>query len=195
MQTGGRPGQARPVVIPLDLTLDNAVAKLLLHQQQSYLSLQLVSLRELALHLPVDILLELLHVEQFEGFVHLQQAVGQLEDVVTHSRLLGRVLHVDVGLADPLDQDVAAVVHLEFTSSTNLGLELCNFVIPHRILESVDSNPETIKPILGSTHCQDGSSGVGLGDPPVPLQHDHFGPNFIIDIVPFIQDLRNVILE
>ena len=168
---------------------------MLLQQQQTNLSLQLVPLGELSFHLPVDILLELFHVEELEGFVHLQQTVGQLEDVVTDSRLLGRVLHVDVGLADPLDEDVAAVVHLEFTSRTNLGLELCNFVIPHWILKSVDTNPETIKPILRPTHSQHGSSGVGLGNPPVPLQHDHFGPNFIIDIVPFIQDLRNVILK
>ena len=160
-----------------------------------YLCFKFVALRELSLHLPIHVLLKLLHVEQFEGFVHLQQSVGQLENVVTDRRLLGRVLHVDVGLAHPLDQDVAAVVHLEFAARTNLGLELGHFMIAHRILKSVDSNPETIKPVLRPTHGQHWRPGVGLGNPPVPLQHDHFGPNFIIDIVPFIQHLRNVILK
>ena len=186
-----RLGVSRTVIL-LDLTLNNAVANVI---AATNLGLQLVPLGELSFHLPVDILLELLHVEQFEGFVHLQQTVGQLQDVVAHRCLLGRVLHVDVGLAHPLDQDVAAVVHLEFAARTNLGLELGHFMIAHRILKSVDSNPETIKPVLRPTHGQHWRPGVGLGNPPVPLQHDHFGPNFIIDIVPFIQHLRNVILK
>ena len=63
------------------------------------LSFQLVPLRELSFHLPVDILLEFLHVEQLEGLVHVQQAIGQLQDVVGHGRLLRCVLHIDVSLA------------------------------------------------------------------------------------------------
>ena len=41
-----------------------------------------MALRILSLELPVDILLELLHVEELERLLQLQLAVGQLEDVV-----------------------------------------------------------------------------------------------------------------
>ena len=59
--------------------------------------------RVLAFHLPVHIVLELLHVEQLEGLFELQEAVGQLEDVVADGVLLQRVLDVDRALAEPLD--------------------------------------------------------------------------------------------
>ena len=44
--------------------------------------------RVLAFHLPVHIVLELLHVEELEGLVVLEQPVGQLQDVVGEGRLL-----------------------------------------------------------------------------------------------------------
>ena len=140
-------------------------------------------------------MLELLHVEKLEWFVHLQQSVGQFEDVVADGSLLGCVLDVDVGLADPLDQDVAAVVHLELAARPNLGLELRDLVVPHRVLKPIDADPEPIKPVLRPTDRQDGGPGVGLGDPPVPLKDNHFGPNLVIDIVPLLKNLRDVILE
>jgi hypothetical protein len=42
----------------------------------------------LAFHLPVDIVLKLLHVEELERLVVLQEAVGQLQDVVGQGGLL-----------------------------------------------------------------------------------------------------------
>ena len=44
-----------------------------------HLCLQLVSLRELPLHLSIHVLLELLHIEQLERLVHVQQPIWQLE--------------------------------------------------------------------------------------------------------------------
>ena len=67
------------------------------------LALQLAPVRVGSLHLSVDVLLELLHVEQLEGLFELQEAVGQLEDVVADGVLLQRVLDVDRALAEPLD--------------------------------------------------------------------------------------------
>ena len=52
------------------------------------LSLNLPSVRIRTLELPVQVLLELLHVEQLEGTVKLQRAVGKLEDFVANGRLL-----------------------------------------------------------------------------------------------------------
>ena len=45
-----------------------------------------MALRILSLELPVDILLELLHVEELDSLVLLQQASRQLQDVVATNR-------------------------------------------------------------------------------------------------------------
>ena len=68
-------------------------------------------------------------------------------------------------------------------------------MVPHRVLKPIDANPEPIKPVLRPADRQDGGPGVGLGDPPVPLKDDHFCPNLVIDIVPLLENLRDVILE
>ena len=52
------------------------------------LTLNLPSVRIRTLELPVQVLLELLHVEQLEGAVKLQRAVGKLEDFVANGCLL-----------------------------------------------------------------------------------------------------------
>ena len=103
--------------LPLDNGSTNASD---VYYPTSHLRLKFISLRELPLHFSVHILLELFHVEQFKRFIHLQEAVGQLEDVVAHGRLLGGVLHVDVGLGHSLDQNVAAIVHLELAAGADL---------------------------------------------------------------------------
>ncbi len=89
----------------------------------------------------VDVLLELLHVEELERFLRLQEAVGQLQDVVAHGVLLDGVLHVDGGLAEPLDQDVPGLVHLDLASLADGSLELLCFGVSHWIIEAVDSDP------------------------------------------------------
>ena len=123
----------------------------------AYLRLQLVPLWALSLHLPVDVLLELLHVKQLEGFVQVQQTVGQLEDVVTDCRLLRRVLHVDVALADALHQDVARVVHLQLAASSDLGqrelveIEIfvgCTWDLNSVTLKSLSGFSNPLTPIL-----------------------------------------------
>jgi hypothetical protein len=49
-----------------------------------YLCLNLGPVRILPLHLPVHVLLELLHVKQLERPVELQQPVRQLQDLIAH---------------------------------------------------------------------------------------------------------------
>ena len=68
-------------------------------------------------------------------------------------------------------------------------------MISHWILESIDSNPESIKSILRPIDSEDRSSSISFGDPPIPLQHNDFGPDFIINVVPLLQDLGDVILK
>jgi hypothetical protein len=59
---------------------------------------QFVSVRNWPLELSVHVLLKLLHVEDFEGLVGLEDAVGHLEDdVVRHRALLRHVPNTDGG--------------------------------------------------------------------------------------------------
>ena len=78
----------------------------------THLGLQFVSLGILPLHFSINILLKLFHVEKFKRFVHLQKAVGKFKYVVAHRCLLGRILNINVGLGNSLDQNISTVVHL-----------------------------------------------------------------------------------
>lgn len=55
--------------------------------------------------------------------------------------------------------------------------------------------PEAVETIVGAVDGQHRGSGVGFRNSPVPLQDDHFCPNFVVDLVPFVQDLLDVILQ
>ena len=65
--------------------------------------LQLPAVRISPLHLPVDVLLKLFHVEKLERLFKLQKAVGQFEDVVADGVLFDGVLYVDRRLAEAFD--------------------------------------------------------------------------------------------
>jgi hypothetical protein len=67
--------------------------------------------------------------------------------------------------------------------------------ISHRIIESGHTDPESVKSVIGAVDGQDRGSGVGLGHSPVSLKDNDLGPDLVIDIVPFGQDLFDVILK
>jgi len=67
--------------------------------------------------------------------------------------------------------------------------------ISHRIIESGHSDPESIKSVIGAVDRQDGGSGVGLSHSPVPLEDDDLSPDLIVNVVPFGQDLFDMILK
>lgn len=58
-----------------------------------------------------------------------------------------------------------------------------------------ENSPETVEAIVRTVYCQNGSSGISFRHPPVPLQDDHFGPDLVVDLGPFVQHLLNVVLE
>ena len=146
------------------------------------------------LHLSVHVLLELFHVKQLESSVQLEEAVGQLEDLVADGSLLQDVLDVDVALAHPLHQDVPIVPHLQLAPGPDLGFELLHLVISQRIVKPIHSDLESIKAILGAIDSEDGRPCVGFGHPSVPLENDHLCPDLILDVVPLLENLRDVIL-
>ena len=149
----------------------------------------------LPLHLSVHVLLELLHVKQLESPVQLQETMRQLQDLVADGRLLQDVLDVDVPLADPLHQDVAVVTHLQLASGAYLSFELLHLVISQGVVKTVDTDFETVKAVFGAVDREDGGPGVGLGNPPVPLEDDHLGPDLVLDVVPLLKDLGDVVLK
>ena len=96
-----------------------------------------------SLQLAAYVLLELLHVEQLERALQLEGAIRQLEDVVGDgAAVVQRVLDEYGALAEPLDEDVARLVHLDFATLADLKLELLRLRIAKRVLEPVDSDSE-----------------------------------------------------
>lgn len=55
--------------------------------------------------------------------------------------------------------------------------------------------PEAIEAVVGAVDGEDRRPGVGLRHPAISLQHDHLCPNFVVDLVPFVQHLLDVILQ
>ena len=73
-------------------------------------------------------------------------------------------------------------------------LELLGLVVPKRVLEAVYTDPEPIESLLGPVDSEDGGPGVGLGYPPVPFEDDNLGPDLVVDAVPLVQNLLQVVL-
>ena len=67
--------------------------------------------------------------------------------------------------------------------------------VPHGVLEPRQSNPEPVEALVRPIDCEDGGAGVGLGHPPVPLEYDDLGPDLIVDTLPLVENLLDVILK
>lgn len=55
--------------------------------------------------------------------------------------------------------------------------------------------PEAIESVVWAVDGEDRGPGVGLRHPAISLQHNHLCPNFVVDLVPLVQDLLDVILQ
>ncbi len=67
--------------------------------------------------------------------------------------------------------------------------------VPHGIVEAADADPEAVESVIGAVDGQHGRSGVRFGHATIPLQHDEFGPNLIVDRLPFAHHLLYVVLK
>ena len=67
--------------------------------------------------------------------------------------------------------------------------------VSHGIVEARDSNSESIETFVSAVDSHNGGSGVGLGHPPIPLQHHDLRPDLVIDALPLVPDLLDVVLE
>ena len=93
------------------------------------------------------------------------------------------------------DQYVAYVVHFQFKSKTQSLNGGTGIRIPERIIESGHSDTKSIEAIRTSVHRNDWSSCVRFGYSAISFEYYDFGPDFVIDAVPFVDDFLNVILE
>jgi len=158
------------------------------------LHLQLATVRIGALQFARHILLEFLHVEQEETLSEFESALRQFEDIVANAVLVGRVLDVNVALGDAFDVDVAFLVHAHFGALTDVPLGFLRFVVPHRVVETVQPNSKSVEAVVTSVDLNGNGAGVSFGYAPVALHDDQLGPNLVVDLVPFVQHLLNVIL-
>ena len=90
---------------------------------------------------PVDILLELSHVKHPQGLLDIHQPLLQLHRVVAYGAILGVILDKDLTRAQAFQQNVSTLIHLDFSALSDHFLELFCLWIPHRIRESVETQP------------------------------------------------------
>lgn len=54
--------------------------------------------------------------------------------------------------------------------------------------------PHAVETVIGIVDCQDWRAGIGFGHTPIALEHDDFGPDFVVDLIPFVEHFLNVFL-
>ena len=77
-----------------------------------YLTFKFSSVRVGSFEFPSNVLLKFFHVKQFDRFVQLEGSCGKFDNLVRNRILAVRNLDKNIRLRDPLDENVAAVVHL-----------------------------------------------------------------------------------
>lgn len=58
----------------------------------------------------------------------------------------------------------------------------------------INDSPHSIKSVFGAVYCQHWRSGIGFCYATIALKHDHFRPDLIVDLLPFVQHLLDVFL-
>ena len=81
------------------------------------------------------------------------------------------------------------------THLADVPLDVLRLVVPHGVVKPGQPDPEPVKAVIRAVHSEDGGAGVGLGHPSVPLQHDDLGPDLIVDTLPLVENLLDVILK
>lgn len=54
--------------------------------------------------------------------------------------------------------------------------------------------PHAVETVIRIVDCQDWRAGIGFGHTPVALEHDDFGPDLVVDLIPFVEHFLNVFL-
>ena len=67
--------------------------------------------------------------------------------------------------------------------------------VSHRVIKSSHSDSESIKTLVTAIDSDHGGSGIRLGNTSVSLKHNHLRPYLIIDTIPLVKNLLNVILK
>lgn len=57
------------------------------------------------------------------------------------------------------------------------------------------NSPEAVETVVGAVDCEHRGAGVRFCNPSVPFQDYHFGPNLVVDLVPFVQNFLDVVLQ
>ena len=56
-------------------------------------------------------------------------------------------------------------------------------------------SPEAVETGVAAVDCEHGGTDVSFGHSPVPLQDDDFGPDLVVNVLPFAQQFLDVVLE
>ena len=82
-----------------------------------------------------------------------------------------------------------------YSHLSDVSLDVLGLVVPHGVVKPGQPDPEPVKAVIRAVHREDGGAGVGLGHPPVPLEHNDLGPDLIVDTLPLVENLLDVILK
>ena len=63
------------------------------------------------------------------------------------------------------------------------------------LIKPGNTNSEAIETLLTPIDSHNRSSGVGFGNAPIPLQNYHLCPDLVINAVPLVENLLNMVLK
>lgn len=62
------------------------------------------------------------------------------------------------------------------------------------MLNKIVRSPHPVEPVVGAVYREHRRTRIRLRDAPVPFENDHFGPDLVVDLRPFVEDFLDVFL-
>ena len=81
------------------------------------------------------------------------------------------------------------------TYIANVMLYHVRLWITQRVIETIHANAVAIKAVRRAVDGQNGSSSIGFGHTPIAFHTNQFGPYFIVDLLPLVEDFQYVVLN
>lgn len=57
------------------------------------------------------------------------------------------------------------------------------------------NSPHSVETVIWSVDCKNGGACISFCDATIPFKNDHFRPNFVVNLCPFVENFLNVFLK
>lgn len=81
------------------------------------------------------------------------------------------------------------------TYITDVKLHNVRLWIAQRVVEAIHTDSIAVKTILRAIDGENRRPGVRFCNPPIALHDNQLGPNFIVNLFPFVENFQYVILQ